>query len=317
MSRIDSEENLHDEAARAGWLYYVGGKTQDQIAAELGVSRQRAQRLVSRAMAEGLVRVRLEHKISSCLALEAALARRFDLQEVRVAPGLGPNSDPTRAIAATAASVIEKYLKSPAPLIIAIGTGRALRAAVDEMVPMDADQHRIVSLIGNIAPDGSASHYDVIVRMSDRVRARHFPMPVPVLSDTTEERSLFQRLRTSRIVFELAHTADVTFIGIGQMTADAPLLKDGFVSAEELAEMQAGGATGEIAGWIYDAEGQYLSGGINSRVGSVRVEPDRTAPTIGIAAGSTKVPAIFAALKGRLINGLITDEPTATALLSL
>ena len=49
------EPTLLDEAARAGWLYYVGGMTQDQIANELGVSRQRAQRLVSRAMAEGLV----------------------------------------------------------------------------------------------------------------------------------------------------------------------------------------------------------------------------------------------------------------------
>ena len=39
------------EAARAGWLYYVAGMTQDQSAAELGVSRQRAQRLVSPAMA--------------------------------------------------------------------------------------------------------------------------------------------------------------------------------------------------------------------------------------------------------------------------
>ena len=61
MSRTDPEPTLNDEAARAGWLYYVGGLTQDQIATELGVSRQRAQRLVSRAMAEGLIHVRLNH----------------------------------------------------------------------------------------------------------------------------------------------------------------------------------------------------------------------------------------------------------------
>ena len=42
-----------DEAARAGWLYYVAGNTQDQIASKLGVSRQSAQRLVSLAVAEG------------------------------------------------------------------------------------------------------------------------------------------------------------------------------------------------------------------------------------------------------------------------
>ena len=39
--------------------------------------------------------------------------------------------------------------------------------------------------------------------------------------------------------------------------------------------------------------------------------------TVAAAVGPAKVPAILAALKGRLINGLITDEATAKALLAL
>lgn len=316
MSRNDPEESLQDEAARAGWLYYVGGKTQDQIATELGVSRQRAQRLVSRAMAEGLVHVRLEHKLTSCMALEADLARRFDLCEVRVAPGLGQGGDPTRSIASFAAKVMEKYLRRTDPLVMAVGTGRALRASIDEIAPVGAEQHRIVSLIGNIAPDGSASHYDVIVRLSDRVNAPHFPMSVPVLSDTPEERALFQRLRTTKVVFALAQAADVTFVGVGQLSDDAPLLLDGFLSRAELDDLRAVGAKGEIAGWVFDKDGTYLDYTSNARIGSVRVEANRTSPTIGIAAGPTKVDAIRAALNGRILNGLVTDEPTAKALLA-
>ena len=78
MSR-DSDPSPQDEAARAGWLSYVGGLTQDQIAAELGISRQRAQRLVSRAREEGLIHVRLHHRIGACLDLETALKDRFGL----------------------------------------------------------------------------------------------------------------------------------------------------------------------------------------------------------------------------------------------
>lgn len=316
MSRAENEESLQDEAARAAWLYYVGGKTQDQIATELGVSRQRAQRLVSRAMAEGLVHVRLEHKIAACLELEAALARAYDLREVRVAPSLGTGSDPNRAIASLAASVMVKYLRRTEPMIVAVGTGRALRASVDEIAPMVAEQHRIVSLIGNIAPDGSATHYDVIVRLSDKVRAVHFPMPIPVRADTPEERALFQNLRTTKFVFDLAHAADITFVGVGQLSDDAPLLVDGFVSRAELEDLRAAGAMGEIASWVYDRDGKYLDYASNARVGSVRVEPNRVGPTIGIAAGPTKIDAIRAALKGGILKGLVTDEPTAKALLS-
>jgi DNA-binding transcriptional regulator LsrR (DeoR family) len=316
MNLHDPETSKHDDAARAGWMYYVGGMTQDQIATALGVSRQRAQRLVSRAMAEGLIHVRLEHKIGSCLAAEAALKRRFGLTKVRVAPALGPGVDPARATAAVAAELLESYLARPERLVIAFGTGRSLSSMVGELTAVPTERHKVVSLIGNIAPDGSASFYDVILRIADKLHAPHYPMPVPVISETPEERDMFHALGPVQTVVDLARNADVMFVGIGQMGDDAPLYKDGFVTRTQLAEMQARGATGEIVGCVYNAEGVYLDTPLTARLGGVRIEPGRSAPVIGVAAGASKVAAIRAAIKGRLINGLVTDEPTAAALLT-
>lgn len=313
---MSNEPTLQDEAARAGWLYYVAGMTQDQIASELGVSRQRAQRLVSRAMAEGLIHVRLNHRIGACLDLEAALRDRFGLDRVRVAPGLGQGGDPVRAIAPAAAAELERFLRMTEPLVIALGTGRAMRGMVDAMVEMEAPQHRLVSLIGNIAPDGSASFFDVVMRIADKVRAPHYPMPVPVISPTPEENAAFHRLGPVQKVVALAKAADVVFVGVGQMSNDAPLLADGFVSRDELDEMQAAGASGEVAGWVFDSEGRYLDLGTNRRTGGVRVSQGLDRPSIGIAAGASKVPAIHAAIKSKIINGLVTDEPSARALLA-
>lgn len=312
----DADPNPLDEAARAGWLSYVGGLTQDQIAAELGISRQRAQRLVSRAMAEGLIHVRLHHRIGACLDLETALKDRFGLTRARVMPALGPDADPVRAIAPAAAAELERVLRMPAPLTIALGTGRALRGMVDAIDSLEAPHHRLVSLIGNIAPDGSASFFDVVMRLADKIHAAHYPMLVPVISPTAEENAAFHALPPVRRVVDLAERADVVFVGVGQMSDDAPLLKDGFVSRAELTEMQAAGATGEVAGWVFDTEGNYLEVGTNRRTGGVRVAPAKDRPSIGIAAGASKVAAILGALKSRIINGLVTDEPTAIALLS-
>lgn len=317
MSRTEPESTPLDDAARAGWLYYVGGMTQDQIAAELGVSRQRAQRLVSKAMAEGLIQVRLNHRIGACLALEQALSDRFALTRCRVAPGLGPGGDPALAIAPAAAAELERFLRKADPLVIALGTGRALRNMVDAMSPLAAERHRLVSLIGNIAPDGSASFFDVVMRIADKVRAPHYPMPVPVISPTPEENAAFHALAPVRKVVDLARAADVIFVGVGQMSDDAPLLADGFVTRTELADMQAAGAVGEVAGWIYDSRGLYLDVGTNTRTGGVRVEPGLDRPALGIAAGVSKVQAIHAALSSKIINGLVTDEPTAKAILAL
>jgi DNA-binding transcriptional regulator LsrR (DeoR family) len=315
MSR-DSDPSPLDEAARAGWLSYVGGLTQDQIAAELGISRQRAQRLVSRARDEGLIHVRLHHRIGGCLDLEAALKARFALTRARVMPSLGPGADPVLAIAPAAAAELERFLGMPEPLTIALGTGRALRGMVDAIETLEAPHHRLVSLIGNIAPDGSASFFDVVMRLADKIHAAHYPMLVPVISPTPEENAAFQALAPVRRVRDLAETADVVFVGVGQMSDDAPLLQDGFVSRAELDEMQAAGATGEVAGWVFDSQGNYLDVGTNRRTGGIRVTPGLARPAIGIAAGASKVPAIYGALKSRIINGLVTDETTAQALLA-
>ncbi|MBL9053485.1 MAG: sugar-binding transcriptional regulator [Tabrizicola sp.] len=313
---MTGEPTLMDDAARAGWLYYVAGMTQDQIALELGVSRQRAQRLVSKAMAEGLVKVRLDHKIGRCLALEAGLIRRFDLQQARVAPDLGPGADPARSTASAAAGLLESFLARTEPQTIAVGTGRALSSMVAEIATQQNERHRIVSLIGNIAPDGSASFYEVVMRLADKLHAPHYPMPVPLISETPEERALFHALRPVQAAAKLAREADVVFVGIGQMGDDAPLYKDGFVTRAQLAEMQAKGAVGEIVGGVFDHDGRYIETPISALVGGVRVEPGRTVPVIGVAAGSTKLAAIRAALTGRIVNCLVTDEPTAAALLA-
>ncbi len=276
MSR-DSDPSPLDEAARAGWLSYVGGLTQDQIAAELGISRQRAQRLVSRAMAEGLIHVRLHHRIGACLDLEAALKARFRLTRIRVMPSLGPGADPVQAIAPAAAAELERFLGMAEPLTIALGTGRALRGMVDAIDTLEAPHHRLVSLIGNIAPDGSASFFDVVMRLADKIHAAHYPCWSPSSAPPGRKRRL-QALPPVRRVRDLAEAADVVFVGVGQMSDDAPLLKDGFVSRAELSEMQAAGATGEVAGWVFDSEGNYLNVGTNRRTGGVRVTPGLTAP---------------------------------------
>ena len=118
---------------------------------------------------------------------------------------------------------------------MAIGTGRTLKAAIDHLPPITCPQHRIVSLTGNIGPDGSAAYYNVIFSMAEAVEARHFPMPLPVFVASPEERALMHGQALIRSTLALAAAADVAFVGIGEMDDQAPLFVDGFLTAGELA----------------------------------------------------------------------------------
>ena len=304
-----------DDAARAGWLYYVAGNRQDEIAVKLGISRQSAQRLVSLAVSEGLVRVRLEHPIARCLALAARLRARFELKFVEVAPTDPASASTTLGIADIAAAEIERFLRTPDPLIMAIGTGRTLKAAIDMLAPVEAPQHRVVSLTGTITPEGSAAFYNVIYDMAAQVKTRLFPMPLPVIASSKQERALLHRQPMILATLRLAAKADVAFVGIGDVGDAAPLFVDGFISAAELRALQKAGAVGEIVGWAFDARGELIKGPIHERVASAPVPARAHSLVIAGARGAKKLPGIRAALLGRLINGLITDEQTAEALL--
>ena len=116
---------------------------------------------------------------------------------------------------------------------------------------------------------------------------------------------------------ELCRDADVTFVGVGHIDATAPLSVDGVISAEESRALIAAGAVGEVVGWAIDGDGNLIQGLTNDRVTSAPLRVANPNPVIGIAVGEAKVKAILAALRGRLINGLVTDEATARSLLSL
>ena len=316
IGRFTPETTRLDDAARAGWLYYVAGNTQDEIARKMGVSRQSAQRLVAMAVAERLVKVRLDHPIGRCMDLAGALSARFELHVCEVVPSDADAPDLLAGVAIAAAAELERILKSGGPKIIALGTGRALKATVDQLPRMSCPQHRIVSLLGNMMSDGSASPYNATIQMAQRVGARHYPYPLPVLATDDRELRNLHGQEAVKNTIALCRAADLTLVGIGQMDLTAPLFVDGFVPMAEMLELAESGAVGEITSWVYDREGRLIDCAFNRRVASAPLPKARDRTVIGVAVGEAKVRSIAAALRGRLINGLITSESSAERILS-
>lgn len=314
-SKTETEMSRLDDAARAGWLYYVAGNTQEEVARTLNVSRQSAQRLVALAVSEKLVKVRLDHPIANCMELANAMIERYGLLFCDVIPSVSDAGNSTVGLAQACASAMELYLKSVEPVVVAVGTGRVLRASVEQLAQLQAPQHRIVSLLGNITSDGSATPYDVAIRMAERINGRYYPMPLPVFARSPEERARLHNQDHVRSVLELCKQADVTFVGIGGIGDDAPILLDGFLSQIEINTLQNAGAVGEIISWAFDKHGQMIKGLNNDRVNNAPIVPTNLKPVYGIAAGDAKLSAIAGALAGKLINSLITNEYTAKNLL--
>lgn len=311
----DSDNARLDDAARAGWLYYIAGRTQDDIAQILNISRPAAQRLVSLCRSEGLISFRMNHPISACMELADRLRDRFGLLHCDIAPSDGSAGTAAAGVAALGGVLIERWLRARKSLIMALGTGRSMRASIERVPPMSCPLHRLVSLVGTISPDGSASPFDTLVKLAEITRAQHFPMPLPLYVASAEERAQLLEIESVRRIRAVAGQADLWLMGVSQIGDDAVLHRDGFMTRSELLESVRLGAVGEVTGWLFDADGKLLDGGTNLRVTSVPPEPGGERLRICVGHGPAKVLALRAALRGRIVNGLVTDEGTGRALL--
>lgn len=312
----DHGDKRRDDAAKAAWLYFIGGRTQDDIARQLDLSRQAVQRLVSFAVSEKLIKFRMDHPITSCMAVAEAIADRYQLEFCDVIPSDNDALGSIAGVAVATAKRMNRLLAARAPLVLAVGTGRTLRAAVDELDPLVRPQHKIISLVGNMAADGHASPYEVAMRLADKIGAQRFPMPAPVVTETVQDREALHHQRSFTILRDLRAQARASFVGIGELSWQSPLHKDGFVDDGEIAELIEAGAIGEITGWPFNKDGRRVESSIYDRVASLELETPPKRLTVGVGSGPQKVTPLKAALSGRLLSALVTDEATAMKILN-
>lgn len=311
-----SNEKL-DLATRAAWLYYVAGNTQNEIAEKLQVSRPVAQRLVAFAVEKNLIRVRVDHQLADCLSLAEQLSKRYGLTMCEVVPVDSDTPEEIdRKLAVAGAQVMERYLNEEKPMVVAVGSGRTLKAAVDQIAQLERPQHRLVSMVGAIAQDGSSNRYDVALHISEKTGGKHFLLPAPLLADSEAERAQWCNHRLYRIVESLTSKADVAFVGIGNIGPHCPLYEDGFITAAEVKELVQCKAIAEMLGLPIDGSGAHVESTTGQRVTSVALDSPPRRPTIGFAGGVHKHDAVIAVLKGGWLSGLVTDELCARAALA-
>lgn len=314
---MNKEEKKQELAARAAWMYYVAGLTQQEIARSLGLSRQVAQRLVSSAREQGLVSVNIAHPVTHCLKLAGELQSKYGLSLCRVVPSGELDDDAVQQmLAIEGAEVMSQCIAEEQPQVFGIGSGKTLRAIIDALPWTERPQHHCVSMIGAIARDDSGTRYDVPLKMAEKMQGKYFFIPAPLYADSPEDRNMWCQHQVYQRVTQRALSANVTFLGIGEVSLGCPLNAEGFITDAQVADLKQKGTAGEMLGHFFNQQGERVYGELDELLTSVTLEANTTRNIIGFAAGKRKFPAIRAALLGGWVNGLVTDEATANRLLA-
>ncbi|RCK46474.1 DeoR family transcriptional regulator [Thalassospira profundimaris] len=308
----DTDETL---AIRAAWMHYVGGLTQAKVAKRLGLPSVKAHRLIAKAVADGRVKVSIEGDIVECVQLETRLFEAYNLKLCEVAPDIGEEGLPVRALALAGAAYLKRQFETGEHSIIGLGHGRTLAEITRQLPRIDAKGLHFVSLLGGLTRNFSANPHDVMHRLAEKTGARAYVMPVPFFANTVEDREVLLSQRGVDEVFHMAQAATLKLVGIGTTTADAQLVSSGMIEPSEIEEIAAAGAQGEMLGDFFNAAGDVVETTLSARTLAVGYDPERKEDIVAVAGGPDKINAIRAVLRSGRVAGLITDERTARALL--
>ena len=146
-------------------------------------------------------------------------------------------------------------------------------------------------------------------------------MPAPLRASSSEIACTLRSESSVRDVMLTAQAADVAVVGIGAINQkdDATILKSGYATQGEQLMISRKGAVGDILGYFFDADGDIIPDiKIHNELISLKLNLLQTIPTvIGVAGGEHKAEAIIAAMRGKHINALVTDQDTAERMLHL
>lgn len=316
----DDDQGL---AARAAWLSYIGGYTQQQIADRLRVSQAKAHRLIADALRRGLVKVFVQGVPAECARMEDALRERFGLASCMVAPSLTP-ADPAggeshafAAIGAAGARLLHQVLTTEKIAVVGVGKGRTLAAVVQHLPEVVRPDLKVVAVSGSLNRNLAANPLDIVLRLSERTGGQGYFLPVPYLAPSEAEREVLLAQKSVGDMLQLARQADLVMVGIGSLEADAHLRQIGMLNEREWSELRAQGAVGDLMGSFIDEAGRPVAASLNRLSMGLGIADLKGRRVVGLAGGARKARAILAALHTGALSDLVIDEDAAAGILAL
>jgi len=316
MAQLD-ELRLVTKVAR---FYYEQTMQQKSIAQQLGISQSSVSRLLKRATREGIVRTTVNVPVGVYAELEDALQSRFQLREVIVADcDKETDEEIYRSIGQAAAFYLETTVK-PEEVIGISSWSAALLRMVDSMHPLPKIHHtsvvQILGGVGNPSVEAHATH--LTQKLATLVNGEAYFLSAAGVASSPEKREVFLEDPYVQKAVAMFDKVTLALAGIGSLEPSPLLASSGNTfSDDELTSLRRSGAVGDICLRFFDVNGEPVRSVLNDRVIGMTLDKIKQVHrSVGIAGGVRKIPAIRAALHGRLVNVLITDRFTAKKLIS-
>lgn len=306
------------EALHVARMYYYQNMTTNAIAKEMNVSRSTVSRLLSYAKTKGLIDIRIVDPSEEPDRFAAMIMERFGIKNVHVVPvpEVAGEAEWLQRVANYTANYLNTIFESN--MVLGIAWGTTLTAVSRHLLRKTTHNAQIVQLngAGNTRSMGIEYASQIIMRFAENYQARAHLFPVPTFFDFPETKQAMWREGSVKRILDLHGQADILLYSIGAVNAGIPshVYSGGYLAETEYKELESYKIAGDIATVFFKEDGSFDNIPLNKRASGPNLDLFRQKYGVCVVSGLAKVRGLHAALKGKLMSELITDEPTARAL---
>ena len=307
---LDNEFSYEDKLlTKVAWYYYIEGYTQQEIGEYLSIPRLRVNRLLDKARKAGIIQFSVREGDSKRMIVERELITQFGLKDAFVVPSPINEQDINESVAQAAAMYIHERLDKSG--YINMGYGDTSSRILNHLANICEFPVNVVSLTGGV-------NYYLPNTRSSIFNAKLYLTPAPLLMASEDIVKAMEQEPSVKQIRHMATLAQMSIVGIGGVDSNATLLTNGNLNHSDVLLLSMQGAVGDMLCHFIDKDGNVIQSSLERRLMSTSLEQLKEMNnSIGVAGGNTKAEAILAALKGKYLDVLITDETTATNVLRL
>jgi DNA-binding transcriptional regulator LsrR (DeoR family) len=307
---------LSDELnIKVSWLYYMEGKTQEDISTTLGLSRSKVLRILANSRQNGLVQIRVTTDFSHCVELERSLEKLLGLERAIVIPNSQTPETEYDELGTALGSYVSGIIQDN--MSIGIGWGRTLTASLAQVDYQEQKNVKVISMLGGLTRVSGDNPSEFAWRFADRLSAECFLMAAPVFAPDIRTRDALLSHAGINEVVMAAKSLDLAIVTAGDLSPHSTVSQFFILEREDIASLQAAGAIGHVLCRFIDAKGQVIDHPINHRVLAIDPRDLGSTGKIVLASGGwQKYDVVRAAMKLLKPHVLVTDESVAERLIA-
>ncbi|WP_182185998.1 sugar-binding transcriptional regulator [Pectinatus frisingensis] len=300
-------------------LYYEDGLSQQEISDMLQVSRPSVARMIKNGREQGIVKIKVINPDSLIFGnLEREIEKNFGLEEVIIVPSgnADPVYEPNENLANETFKFLSRVLENKD--YVGITMGRTLKNLLKGHHDVEFRKCTFVPIVGGVAENSYDIHSNYLATsFAEIYHADCLQFFAPLVFSNKDMLHNFLCEYSMQKIMRAFKKISIAIMGIGMPAKQkSTLVKAGYIKEKLFDEFIAKGMVGDVAAQFYDKDGnteQFES--FNNLIAAMSIENLKKVPCrIGIVAGKDKINSLIGAIRGNLINVLITDSDCAKEL---